>query len=348
MPWLIAVRHTSAGDDLVALNAPGGELVLVTASAVDIIVPRNEAPGADRVAAHAAAEALLVPLVALVLHLLRASAEDLAAAIAAGGEGGVVAGSAVDLLSLGAERLVHQRHAALAAQEAGLVPVLLLVRQVLGVDADGLGALLARVSEHLLVAAHAVRVLVAQHVSLAGQRVVALPAAEVARVPVLVHGLRVLPGEDQLIVRLLVVVLALVRVYVHMNPGLLLGLLDGGGPLDGVHFFRHGDLVHAAAAVRAQGYNKRGRQRLHRERRGGSFETGTARRCAGEVGTAGRLVSAQSRGAQPGIFRVLHTDPRRAAGQVQERMWRGKKEGGRQKSHLRCRQDGRGPGFGLR
>lgn len=78
------------------------------------------------------------------------------------------------------------------------MPVLLLVRQVLGVDADGLGALLAGVGEHLLVALHAVGVLITQHVSLAGQRVVALPAAEVARVPVLVHGLGVLAREHEI------------------------------------------------------------------------------------------------------------------------------------------------------
>lgn len=198
MPWLVAVRHSTASDDLVTLDAPCGKLVLVAAGAVDVVVPRNEAAGANRVAAHAAAEALLVPLVALVLHLLGAGAEDLAAAIAAGGECGVVAGGAVDLLGLGAERLVHQRHSALAAQEARLVPVLLLVGEVLGVDANGLGALLAGVSEHLLVAADAVRVLVTQHVPLAGERVVALPAAEVARVPVLVHGLGVFAGEHEL------------------------------------------------------------------------------------------------------------------------------------------------------
>lgn len=39
---------------------------------------------------------------------------------------------------------------------------------------------------------------VAQHVTLAGQALVALPAAEVARVPVLGHGLRVLAAENQL------------------------------------------------------------------------------------------------------------------------------------------------------
>lgn len=107
MPWLVAVRHATARDDLVAFDAPGGKLVFIAAGTVDVVVPRNEAPGANRVAAHAAAEALLVPLMALVLHLLCAGSENLAAAIAASGKGGVVAGGAVDLLGLGAERLVH-------------------------------------------------------------------------------------------------------------------------------------------------------------------------------------------------------------------------------------------------
>ena len=63
-------------------------------------------------------------------------AEDLAAAVAAGGELGVVAGAAVDVLRLRAELLVHQRHAALVAQETRLVPVLVLVAQVLSERGD--------------------------------------------------------------------------------------------------------------------------------------------------------------------------------------------------------------------
>lgn len=42
---------------------------------------------------------------------------------------------------------------------------------------------------------------VAQYVSLAGQALVALPAAEVARMPVLGHCLRVLAAENQLQVK---------------------------------------------------------------------------------------------------------------------------------------------------
>lgn len=66
----------------------------------------------------------------------------------------------------------------------------------LRVNADGLAALLAAVSEDALVALDAVGMLIAKHVSLAGQRLVALPAAEVATVPVLVHRLRVFATEN--------------------------------------------------------------------------------------------------------------------------------------------------------
>ncbi len=57
--------------------------------------------------------------------------EDVSAAVAPGGELGVVAAAAVDPVRLGAELLVHQGRAALVAQEACLVPVLLLVGEVL-------------------------------------------------------------------------------------------------------------------------------------------------------------------------------------------------------------------------
>ncbi len=60
--------------------------------------------------------------------------ENVAAAVAPGGELGVVAVAAVDLLKLGTELLVHEGDSALGAQEAGLVPVPVLVRQVLRYD----------------------------------------------------------------------------------------------------------------------------------------------------------------------------------------------------------------------
>jgi hypothetical protein len=68
----------------------------------------------------------------------------------------------------------------------------------LGVNADGLVALLANVGEHRLVTLDAVGMIVPEHVALPCQGLVALPAAEVAGVPVLRHRLRVFSAENQL------------------------------------------------------------------------------------------------------------------------------------------------------
>jgi len=57
--------------------------------------------------------------------------EDLAASIAAGGKLGIVAIATVDLVCLRTELFVHEWHAALAAQETGLMPVLVFVGKVL-------------------------------------------------------------------------------------------------------------------------------------------------------------------------------------------------------------------------
>ena len=59
------------------------------------------------------------------------SSEDIIAAVASGRKLGIVAGPAVDTIGLGPELLVDEGRAALGAHEAGLVPVLLLVRQIL-------------------------------------------------------------------------------------------------------------------------------------------------------------------------------------------------------------------------
>lgn len=68
----------------------------------------------------------------------------------------------------------------------------------LRVDADDAVAVVAVVGEDRLVALDAVRMLVAQNVALPSQRLVALPAAKVAQVPILRHGFRVLAAKNQL------------------------------------------------------------------------------------------------------------------------------------------------------
>lgn len=68
----------------------------------------------------------------------------------------------------------------------------------LRVDADDAVAIVTVVGENRLVTLDAVRMLVAQNVTLASQRLVALPATKVAQVPILRHGFRVFSAKNQL------------------------------------------------------------------------------------------------------------------------------------------------------
>lgn len=57
---------------LVAFDTACRVFLLVAFGTVDLLLPRDETLGTNRGPAHHAAEALLVPLPRLVLHLLRA------------------------------------------------------------------------------------------------------------------------------------------------------------------------------------------------------------------------------------------------------------------------------------
>lgn len=62
------------------------------------------------------------------IERLRTSTEDLAASIATASKLGVVAVAAIDLVHFTTELFIHQGYSAPIAKEAGLVPVLILVR----------------------------------------------------------------------------------------------------------------------------------------------------------------------------------------------------------------------------
>lgn len=68
----------------------------------------------------------------------------------------------------------------------------------LRINANNFIAFFTAVGEHRFVTGHAIRVLVAQHIALAGEAFIALPAAKVLSVPVLVHRLRVFATENKL------------------------------------------------------------------------------------------------------------------------------------------------------
>ena len=59
---------------------------------------------------------------------------------------------------------IHQAGSTFVTKEASFMPMFLLVRQVLGVNADDLAALVAVVGEHVLIALDAVRMIVPQDI----------------------------------------------------------------------------------------------------------------------------------------------------------------------------------------
>lgn len=66
----------------------------------------------------------------------------------------------------------------------------------LGIDTDDLIAFFASIGEDILVAFNAIGMIVTYDITLAGEAFIALPAAEMAGMPILIHGLCVFTTEN--------------------------------------------------------------------------------------------------------------------------------------------------------
>jgi hypothetical protein len=196
VPWLVLVGHTTGRNNLLAFTASSCELFLVACSAVDVVIFGDKAFRSNCSFAQRTTETFVMPLFALVFHLFHARSENLATTVAPCGKGLVVAVSTEDPIILRPKWLVDQGNLALVAQEALFVPVFVLVGQVLGVNADGFAAIVARIRESFLIALDAIGMLVFKNIPLACECLITLPTAEMVAVPVLVHGFGVLAGED--------------------------------------------------------------------------------------------------------------------------------------------------------
>jgi hypothetical protein len=136
MPWVVLVSHTASRDNLFALDATSGKFVFIAPSTINILLARNERFRSDWCFAATATETFLMPLTVLVFHLLRASTEHFAASVASGCELRVVTVATVNLIGLRAKLLVNQRDTTHIAEEASLMPVLVFVAQILGVNSN--------------------------------------------------------------------------------------------------------------------------------------------------------------------------------------------------------------------
>jgi len=176
VPGVVTVGHPSLGDYLATLDTLGGKLLFIALRAVDVVLLGYEGLGTDGVLAGAAHEALLVPLPGLVFHLLHPCFKHVSTAVTSGGKLGIVAGPAVDSVSLRPELLIHQAGPALVAEEAGLVPVLLLVRQILGVNPDNFPTFITIVCKHIFITFYTVRVVISQDIPVPSQAVITVVA----------------------------------------------------------------------------------------------------------------------------------------------------------------------------
>lgn len=198
VPWGALVCDSSFVDHPIALHAALSVLLLIAWHAHHLHITWDEALVSDWLLANLAAETLLMPLLSLVLVFLHSSAEDIATAVASCGKAVVMAVSTVEFLRLGCKWLVNQTVLTVTALEAFLMPVLVLVRQILRVSADGSLTLLAAVGEEVLVALDAVGFLLTENVAVTCQIQVTVEARKVPAMPVLVHRFGVLTRKYQL------------------------------------------------------------------------------------------------------------------------------------------------------
>jgi len=128
MVGTVLVCYTTLVDDPIAGKAALGKLILIAGDADDIIILGDEAFAPDWLLAYQAAEAVLMPLLVLVLKLLHTGSEDLATTIASWSKVVVMAIRAVQLLVFGSEVLVNERALTIGTLEAAFMPMFLFVR----------------------------------------------------------------------------------------------------------------------------------------------------------------------------------------------------------------------------
>lgn len=107
MPGVIAVGHSSLGDDLAALDALSGKLIFIALSTVDVMLLRDKGFGPYWVLAGAANKALLMPLPCLILHLFHTCSEHISTSVTTGSKLGIITGPTVNPVCFATELFVH-------------------------------------------------------------------------------------------------------------------------------------------------------------------------------------------------------------------------------------------------
>lgn len=158
-PYAAFVYHLSTPVALVRI------LLFVARNTNRAALVRHKSAGADEGVALFAFKALFVPLLVIELILLLTYFKNISAPITFDPVESLVASGTVESFVLERESLLDQVQIAQRAKEAGVVPVLVLVRELLMIGANKFFTCEASVRKVGLVAAYAIRFIVVQNVS---------------------------------------------------------------------------------------------------------------------------------------------------------------------------------------
>lgn len=181
MPRGVLVGDATLVDHPITLETSLCILLFIAWHTDHLLVTWDEALASYWLQTDLAAEALLMPLLALVLKLLHTCLEQAPTPVTPGRKVVVMAVRTVQPVILVGKGMIDQGHLAITALEASLMPVLVLVRQVLRVGAYGRAAGLTRISEERFVTLDTERLLIPQDVPVAGQIEVTVEAREDCR-----------------------------------------------------------------------------------------------------------------------------------------------------------------------
>lgn len=181
MPGLILVTDPSRCDGLVAFHTLLGKLGLMARHTEEPLISREETFGSNDFLAVAADEAVFMPDVTLVLHILISYHNMLVAPFAFGG--GLLSSTTVakGLAIRGHKGLTDQGLLALATKEAGFVPVAVIKTHLLGICTYGLVAFVTDIGTVLVKAWQAAVVVILLDILLPLQGILAVVAFELAR-----------------------------------------------------------------------------------------------------------------------------------------------------------------------
>jgi len=196
MERIALIRDSTFINNIRAFLAFLSEFLFITRYTDDIVILRDETLASDWLLADQTAKASLMPLLALVFKFLHTGFENVSASVTSWCKVVIMTVRAVNLFVLRSEMFIYKGLLTITTFEATFVPMLVFVRQILGLSANWFLAFFTCVGEIILVTFDTIRMLFSKDVTMTGQGLIAVPATEMTTVPILFHCFCIFTVED--------------------------------------------------------------------------------------------------------------------------------------------------------